>query len=111
LTRILDDDVNLAVWNRQLPAHIADFSTLLLSLNEPLAESLSLEMPDDEAEPDLHGLASRFSDVQGYKGFIADLSWLVRAFACWAPGASACVCGFWTRPCARVFTSITYRCG
>ena len=82
LTRILDDDVNLAVWNRQLPAHIADFATLLLSLNEPLAESLSLEMPDDEAEPDLHGLASRFSDVQGYEGFIADLSWLVRAFAC-----------------------------
>lgn len=82
LTRILDDDVNLAVWNRQLPAHIADFSNLLLSLNEPLAESLSLEMPDDEAEPDLHGLASRFSDVQGYEGFIADLSWLVRAFAC-----------------------------
>ena len=39
-------------------------------------------MPDDEAEPDLHGLASRFSDVQGYEGFIADLSWLVRAFAC-----------------------------
>ena len=82
LTRILDDDVNLAVWNRQLPPHIADFSTLLLSLNEPLAESLSLEMPDDEAEPDLHGLASGFSDVQGYEGFIADLSWLVRAFAC-----------------------------
>lgn len=82
LTRILDDDVNLAVWNRQLPAHIADFSTLLLSMNEPLAESLPLEMPDDEAEPDLHGLASRFSDLQGYEGFIVDLSWLVRAFAC-----------------------------
>lgn len=82
LARILDDDVNLAVWNRQLPAHIADFATLLLSLNEPLAESLSLEMPDDEAEPDLYGLASRFSDLQGYEGFIADLSWLVRAFAC-----------------------------
>ena len=63
LTRILDDDVNLAVWNRQLPAHIADFSTLLLSLNEPLAESLSLEMPDDEAEPDLHGLASGFRQL------------------------------------------------
>jgi len=82
LTRVLDDDVNLAVWNRQLPAHIADFATLLLSLNEPLAESLALEMPDDEIEPDLHGLASRFSDLQGYEGFIADLSWLVRAFAC-----------------------------
>jgi hypothetical protein len=82
LTRILDDDVNLAVWNRQLPAHIADFASLLLSLNEPLAESLSVEMPDDESEPNLRGLTSRFSDLQGYEGFIADLSWLVRAFAC-----------------------------
>lgn len=82
LSGILDDGVNLAVWNRQLPLHIADFATLLLSLNEPLAQSLSLEMPDDEAEPNLHGLASGFSDLEGYEGFIADVSWLVSAFAC-----------------------------
>jgi hypothetical protein len=82
LSSILDDGVNLAVWNRQLPLHIADFASLLLSLNEPLAESLSLEMPDDEAEPNLHGLASGFSDLEGYEGFIADVSWLVSAFAC-----------------------------
>jgi hypothetical protein len=82
LSDILDDGVNLAVWNRQLPLHIADFATLLLSLNEPLAESLSLEMADDEAEPNLHGLASGFSDLEGYEGFIADVSWLVSAFAC-----------------------------
>ncbi|HCS46612.1 MAG TPA: DUF1826 domain-containing protein [Pseudomonas sp.] len=82
LARILDDGVNLAVWQRQLPAHIADFSRLLLSLNEPLAESLSLELADEEAEPNLHGLASGFSDLEGYEGFIADVSWLVSAFAC-----------------------------
>ncbi|MCO8309831.1 DUF1826 domain-containing protein [Pseudomonas mandelii] len=82
LTGILDDGVNLAVWQRQLPAHIADFGRLLLSLNEPLAESLSLEMPNDDAEPNLHGLASGFSDLEGYEGFIADVSWLVSAFAC-----------------------------
>jgi len=82
LTRILDDGVNLALWQRQLPAHIVDFSHLLLSLNEPLAESLSLEMPSDDAEPNLHGLASGFSDLEGYEGFIADVSWLVSAFAC-----------------------------
>lgn len=82
LTGILDDGVNLALWQRQLPAHIADFGRLLLSLNQPLAESLSLEMPSDDAEPNLHGLASGFSDLEGYEGFIADVSWLVSAFAC-----------------------------
>ncbi|WP_454869272.1 DUF1826 domain-containing protein [Pseudomonas farris] len=82
LTGILDDGVNLALWQRQLPAHIADFGRLLLSLNEPLAESLSLEMPNDDTEPNLHGLASGFSDLEGYEGFIADVSWLVSAFAC-----------------------------
>ncbi|VVN24854.1 hypothetical protein PS862_01739 [Pseudomonas fluorescens] len=82
LARILDDGVNLAVWQRQLPVHIADFACLLLSLDESLAESLSLELADEEAEPDLHGLASGFSDLEGYEGFITDVSWLVSAFAC-----------------------------
>ncbi|WP_415765996.1 DUF1826 domain-containing protein [Pseudomonas sp. ZB1P45] len=82
LTRILDDGINLAVWQRQLPAHIADFGSLLLSLNEPLAESLVLELPSNDTEPNLHGLASGFSDLEGYEGFIADVSWLVSAFAC-----------------------------
>ena len=52
LMRILEDDVNLAVWQRQLPLHIADFAELLLSLNEPLAESLCIELPDEDADPD-----------------------------------------------------------
>jgi hypothetical protein len=82
LTKILHDDANLAVWQRQLPVHIADFARLLLSLNEPLAESLSLELASEDAEPNLRGLASGFSDLQGYEGFITDVSWLVSAFAC-----------------------------
>ncbi|MET0947387.1 MAG: DUF1826 domain-containing protein [Pseudomonas sp.] len=82
LAWILDDDVNLAVWQRQIPLHIADFGRLLLSLNEPLAESLSLEIANEDSEPNLYGLASGFSDLEGYEGFIADVSWLVRAFAC-----------------------------
>jgi hypothetical protein len=82
LTRILEDDVNLAVWQRQLPLHIAEFAELLLSLNEPLAESLCIELPDEDAEPDLKGLAAGFRDLQGYEAFIADLQWLVSAFAC-----------------------------
>jgi hypothetical protein len=82
LTRILDDDVNLAIWQRQLPVQIVDFGRLLLSLNKPLAASLALELPSDVTEPDLQGLASGFSDLEGYEGFIADVSWLVSAFAC-----------------------------
>ncbi|WP_339494149.1 DUF1826 domain-containing protein [Pseudomonas sp. RA_105y_Pfl2_P56] len=82
LARILEDETNLAVWQRQLPLHIADFADLLLSLNEPLAESLCLDIADEEAEPDLTGLAGGFRDLQGYEGFIADLKWLVSAFAC-----------------------------
>jgi hypothetical protein len=82
LTRILEDDVNLAVWQRQLPLHIADFAALLLSLNEPLAQSLCLELPDEDGEPDLSGLAAGFRDLEGYEGFVADLRWLVSAFAC-----------------------------
>ena len=46
MTRILEDGVNLTIWQRQLPVHIGDFSTLLLSLNEPLADALVLEMVD-----------------------------------------------------------------
>lgn len=82
LTKILHDDANLAVWQRQLPVHIADFARLLLSLNEPLAESLSLDLASEDAEPNLRGLASGFSDLEGYEGFITDVSWLVSAFAC-----------------------------
>lgn len=82
LVRILDDDVNLAVWQRQLPVHIGDFSSLLLSLNEPLAESLVLELAGDDCEPHLNGLASGSSDLEGYEGFIADVAWLISAFAC-----------------------------
>ena len=82
LARILEDDVNLAVWQRQLPLHIADFAELLLSLNEPLAEALCIELPNEDADPDLKGLAAGFRDLQSYEGFIADLQWLVSAFAC-----------------------------
>ncbi|UQS13465.1 DUF1826 domain-containing protein [Pseudomonas sp. HS6] len=82
LASILEDEINLAVWQRQLPLHVADFAKLLLSLDEPYAEALSLELHDEDTEPDLTGLASGFRDLEGYEGFISDLKWLVSAFAC-----------------------------
>ncbi|RMP62655.1 hypothetical protein ALQ20_02114 [Pseudomonas syringae pv. atrofaciens] len=79
---ILQDGVNLALWKRQLPAHIEDFGALLLSMGEPLAESMTLEVQGGEVEPDLSALATGYSDLLGYQGFIADVSWLVGAYAC-----------------------------
>lgn len=82
LTHILEDATNLAVWQRQLPAHISDFAAMALSMDQSLAESLVLDLPQEESQPALNGLAAGFSDLQGYEGFIADVAWLVSAFAC-----------------------------
>lgn len=82
LTEALLDGVNLAVWQRRLPAHIHDFATLLLSLNEPLAESFTLTVSKDGQMPPLDGVASAYADLAGHDGFIADLAWLIDAYAC-----------------------------
>lgn len=82
LSDILEDGVNLALWQRQLPLHIAEFGALLVALDQPLAESLVVELNSEHAEPNLHGLAAGCRDLEGYEGFIADVSWLISAFAC-----------------------------
>ena len=82
LSEILEDGVNLALWQRQLPLHIAEFGALLVALNEPLADAMVIELNNEDAAPNLQGLASSCSDLEGYEGFIADVSWLVSAFAC-----------------------------
>lgn len=82
LSDALQDGVNLAVWQRHLPLHIQDFASALLALNEPLSESLALEVQGGDQQPDLKTLACAYADVQGHAGFIADVSWLVSAYAC-----------------------------
>ncbi|QXH67476.1 MULTISPECIES: DUF1826 domain-containing protein [Pseudomonas] len=82
LSDILEDGVNLALWQRQLPLHIAEFGALLVALNEPLADSMVIELNSEDAAPNLQGLASSCRDLDGYEGFIADVAWLVSAFAC-----------------------------
>ena len=82
LSDILEDGVNLAVWERQLPLHIAEFGALLVALNEPLADSMVIDLNNEDAVPNLQGLASSCRDLEGYEGFIADVSWLVSAFSC-----------------------------
>lgn len=53
LSDILEDGVNLALWQRQLPLHIAEFGALLVALNEPLADSLVVELSREDAAPNL----------------------------------------------------------
>jgi hypothetical protein len=82
LSDILEDGVNLALWQRQLPLHIAEFAALVVALDEPLAEALVIELDREDSAPNLQGLAPRCRDLEGYDGFIADVSWLISAFAC-----------------------------
>ncbi|WP_421556914.1 DUF1826 domain-containing protein [Pseudomonas kitaguniensis] len=82
LSGILEDGVNLALWERQLPLHIAEFGALLVALNEPVAESLVIDLANENAVPDLQGFAASCRDLEGYEGFIADVAWLISAFAC-----------------------------
>ena len=53
---VLRDDINLALWQRQLPAQISDFANALLAQGEPLGQSIVLELASPESEPNLSGL-------------------------------------------------------
>lgn len=81
LGEALKDGVNLAVWRRQLHPHLADFAQRLVSSGDLLAESLTIELDTDGAVPAFN-LATAYQDLAGHAGFVADISWLVGAFAC-----------------------------
>lgn len=82
LGEVLHEDVNLAVWQRRLPAQIADFAETLLAQGEPLAQSITLELAQADSEPNLAGLVAQYADLPGQAAFLADVAWLVRAYAC-----------------------------
>ena len=82
LGEVLRDEVNLAVWQRQLPAQISDFASALLAQGEPLGQSIVLELASPESEPNLSGLVDGYSDLPGQAAFLQDVSWLISAFAC-----------------------------
>lgn len=82
LTDVLQDTVNMAVWQRRLPVQIEDFANALLSLNQPIGERRVLELDALHQSPELDGVLAGYADVQGREAFIADVAWLVAAFAC-----------------------------
>ncbi|WP_341304147.1 DUF1826 domain-containing protein [Pseudomonas sp. TMP25] len=82
LGEVLRDEVNLAVWQRQLPAQVSDFASALLAQGRPLGHSNVLELASPESEPNLSGLVDAYSDLPGQAAFLQDVSWLIGAFAC-----------------------------
>lgn len=81
MTDILRDGVNLAVWQRQLPAQVEDFAALVLSLGQTFADERVVDV--DERQPvQLPQLLREAADLHGYEGFVADVAWLVDAYTC-----------------------------
>ncbi|WP_434518289.1 DUF1826 domain-containing protein [Pseudomonas sp. NFX1] len=81
LTEVLQDNVNLAVWRRRMPAQLEDFAQLVVSLGQPLADQRVIDV-DEQLAPALPGLLYETADLQGYESFVADVAWLVAAYTC-----------------------------
>lgn len=81
LTDILQDGVNLAVWQRHLPAQVEDFAALVVSLGQPFADQRVVDVNEHEP-PVLPDLLREAADLQGYESFVADVCWLVSAYTC-----------------------------
>ena len=79
---VLRDNVNLAIWQRQLPPQVGDFANALLARGEPLGQAIVLELASPESAPNLSGLVDGYSALPGQAAFLQDVSWLVSAFAC-----------------------------
>lgn len=81
MTDILRDDVNLAVWQRRLPVQVEDFAELVIHLDQPMSDERVIEV-NEQQPPRLTGLLREAADLEGYEGFVADVTWLVEAFTC-----------------------------
>lgn len=82
LAEVLHDGINLAIWQRELTPGVAGFAAALLARGTPLAEALSIEPGDGDDVPELRALAGECADLPGHADFVADVAWLVRAYAC-----------------------------
>lgn len=80
LSDALQEGINLAAWQRQLPSPIAGFAQTLLALGQPLAESLTTE-PEVDGKIETFALANAYQHIDGHAEFVADVAWLVSAFS------------------------------
>lgn len=81
MTSILEDGVNLAVWQRQLPAQLQDFAALVVTLDPLVSDERVIEV-DEQRTPVLSGVLREAADFHGYESFVADVTWLVDAYTC-----------------------------
>ncbi|QCI15333.1 DUF1826 domain-containing protein [Pseudomonas putida] len=79
MAEIFHDGVNMAVWQRRLPAQLEDFAALVISLGQPLADQRVVEVSEHEPVL-LPGLLPEAADLHGYEAFVADVTWLVSAY-------------------------------
>lgn len=78
LAEVLQDDVNLAVWQRTLYPEVAAFAESLQAQSVDLKQVLEVR----GERVSLGELLGGHSTVTGYALFGADLEWLAEAFAC-----------------------------
>ncbi|PCC97534.1 DUF1826 domain-containing protein [Halopseudomonas pelagia] len=84
LLEILRDDVNLAVWQRQVDPVVSQFGQTLLVSGRVLAETCTWTAKDAEHSDiaKLPRFAQGVADIPGYAEFVADVGYLVSLFAC-----------------------------
>jgi hypothetical protein len=82
LAEVLAPEVNLAVYERQLSVEVEQFVRQLLALGQPLAESLSIDWVEDAPPAAVRNLACGYQHIPGHAAFLADLNWLLSAYAC-----------------------------
>lgn len=81
LAEVLRDEVNLAVWQRDLSAEVEGFVNALLAQARPVSEVLTLDISaQGEVQPFV--LLGQQAALPSYSAFSADVLWLVQAFAC-----------------------------
>lgn len=78
----LDNDVNLAVWQRTLPPPLSAFAARVADHPHPLAESHVLEIHEGGQPVELGEIGASVRHLPGHGLFIDDLQLLVDAYAC-----------------------------
>ncbi|WP_394241774.1 DUF1826 domain-containing protein [Halopseudomonas laoshanensis] len=84
LLEILRDDVNLAVWQRQVDPVVSQFGQTLMASGRVLAETCTWTAKHAETSDiaKLPRFAQAVADIPGYAEFVADVGYLVSLFAC-----------------------------
>lgn len=81
---ILREDVNLAIWQRQIAPGIKEFADGVLASGAVLADIYTWSR-EDHGENDgieLPGLARTVADIPGHAEFAADVGYIASMFAC-----------------------------